>query len=333
MCKLKMFSRSNFKVWSQFLTAVSISLPPPKAAKNIRSIHVHCIATTVRSSMSDGLSPLTFSPELFKRLVPSQFLSQHLLSRPSVRPDSRSPHEFRELSVNTGSLSNSNGSAVVRLGQTLMTCGVRAEITAPDPFHPKQGFIVPNVEIGPICHSSLRNSPPSDTQQSIAYRLQSITRDDKFINLEDLCIEAGKAVWVLYIDIVCLSHDGSLLSAANTSMISALLNTSLPLARWDSDTETCRCVQEYSPLKVAAVPHVTEFGFFDGILLADLTEEEEALCEERLTIIMTKTHLLSISKSGGRKLGARDLAEAIDQSQGRIHKMEDIVRAMQKHRL
>ena len=49
------------------------------------------------------------------------------------------------------------------------------------------------------------------------------------LNLEELCIEEKKYVWVLYADIVCLSHDGNLTDAINTVLYAALKNTKLPL--------------------------------------------------------------------------------------------------------
>lgn len=283
--------------------------------------------------MGDVLSPVTFPPELYRRLVPSQFLLHHLSTQPPVRPDARRPQEFREVSVNTGSLTNTCGSSVVKLGSTIMSCGVRAEITQPDAFHPRSGYIVPNIEIGPLCHSAHRAGPPSDMQQTIAYSLDKLLKNSQVVDEEELCIVEKKAVWVLYVDVICLSHGGSLLSAATLAVVSALLSTSLPIARWELDCDAVRCTHEYSPLKIRTVPHVVEFGIFNGVLLADITEEEEGLCAETISITLSKENILAVSKTGGGSISAQDVDQVVALAEKRVKAMDTIVRASQKHRL
>ncbi len=84
---------------------------------------------------------LSFSREIFAALSPSPYLRAHLApskqSHPSIRPNGRTPTEFRPPVTNTSSLTHCAGSAVVRLGDTAAVCGIRAEILmardVPDP--------------------------------------------------------------------------------------------------------------------------------------------------------------------------------------------------------
>lgn len=72
---------------------------------------------------------LTFPRPIFAAVSPHPFLQAHLsASKTAVRANGRAAHEFRAPGVNTGSLTHCNGSAVVRLGNTSVVCGVRAEI-------------------------------------------------------------------------------------------------------------------------------------------------------------------------------------------------------------
>jgi exosome complex component RRP43 len=48
------------------------------------------------------------------------------------------------------------------------------------------------------------------------------------MDLGSLCIEAGRAVWVLYIDILILSNGGNLLDACVTALNGALEEGMLP---------------------------------------------------------------------------------------------------------
>ncbi len=101
---------------------------------------------------------------VFKRLHPAQYLSRFLVQ--GYRPDGRETRAWRDVSVNagmsayflhmasyysyftgnlpteiTGSISTADGSALVRMGDTTMVCGIKAEIAEPDMTRPNEGFL------------------------------------------------------------------------------------------------------------------------------------------------------------------------------------------------
>ncbi|CBX93417.1 similar to 3' exoribonuclease family protein [Plenodomus lingam JN3] len=76
---------------------------------------------------------LTFPRPIFAAVSPHPFLQAHLSaasksSKKGLRANGRTAHEFRTPGLHTGSLTHCNGSAVVRLGNTSVVCGVRGEI-------------------------------------------------------------------------------------------------------------------------------------------------------------------------------------------------------------
>lgn len=72
---------------------------------------------------------LTFPRPIFAAVSPHPFLQAHLSAdKSTIRANGRKAHDFRTPGINTGSLTHCNGSAVVRLGNTSVVCGVRAEI-------------------------------------------------------------------------------------------------------------------------------------------------------------------------------------------------------------
>lgn len=80
---------------------------------------------------------LSLPPSQFARLQPHAYLLAHLspppaTNQPSIRANGRAPSQFRVTSANAGSLTHTNGSAVVRIGDTAAVCGVRAEILHTD---------------------------------------------------------------------------------------------------------------------------------------------------------------------------------------------------------
>jgi exosome complex RNA-binding protein Rrp42 (RNase PH superfamily) len=54
---------------------------------------------------------------------------------------------------------------------------------------------------------------------------------------QDLCITEGRHVWKLCLDIMCLSHEGSLLDAALLAAAAALSNVKLPPTETTKDDE------------------------------------------------------------------------------------------------
>ncbi|KAM7436233.1 Exosome complex component RRP43 [Porites harrisoni] len=136
-----------------------------------------------------------------------------------------------------GSISTAEGSALVKLGNTTVVCGVKAEFAVPSQEKPKLGFIVPNVDLPPLCSSRFRPGPPSEQAQVLSQFVADIISNCEPISLEDLCILEGKLCWVLYVDIMCLSYDGNITDACLIAAVAALQNCGSPLT--DDKLQEC----------------------------------------------------------------------------------------------
>lgn len=75
----------------------------------------------------------------FKRLHPVAYLERFLSEY--IREDGRAFEQAREVQCNVGAITTAAGSALVRLGQTTIVCGVKAEIAKPELARPKDGFL------------------------------------------------------------------------------------------------------------------------------------------------------------------------------------------------
>ncbi|KAI7229532.1 exoribonuclease family protein [Hortaea werneckii] len=249
----------------------------------------------------DGAAPaLSFPRETFAKLTPAPFLHAHLKQSEPTRPSGRTPTECRQPTVNTGSLTHSNGSAVVRVGDTAVVCGVRAEILlASDIPHPPKegprkddnmqdlmeelGLLVPNVELSTGCSPAhLPGNPPGSQAQSLSYRINSLLNESNLISPDDLAIQyteppteddlpdegpktVVKAYWTLYIDILCIALDGNAFDAAWAAVLAALQNTTLPNAWWDADREAILCspmAADASKLPLQSLPVALSFATF-----------------------------------------------------------------------
>jgi exosome complex component RRP43 len=126
----------------------------------------------------------------FQRLHPRAYLERFLAE--GIRPDGRDSAAFRDVTVNvgalymyterdrshrgvlSGSISTADGSALVRLGDTTIVCGVKAEIAEPEVLAPSDGFIVPNIDLSAICSPKFKPGPPSEEAQVLSDRLHEI---------------------------------------------------------------------------------------------------------------------------------------------------------------
>ncbi|KAH6618661.1 exoribonuclease family protein [Boeremia exigua] len=157
---------------------------------------------------------LTFPRPIFAAVSPHPFLQAHLsANQAALRANGRAAHEFRAPGVNTGSLTHSNGSAVVRLGNTSVVCGVRAEIlreedtpgtSSPAAVNDADGndnedtegdeieslrLLVPNVELSTgSTPAHIPGNAPSTFAQSLITRIRSLLHSTRLLRPRDLRI-------------------------------------------------------------------------------------------------------------------------------------------------
>ncbi|KAI5121183.1 hypothetical protein M0805_005984 [Coniferiporia weirii] len=245
--------------------------------------------------------------ETFRRLHPRTYLERFL--NEGFRPDRRETEDWRDVSVNVGSISTADGSALVRLGDTTVVCGVKAEIAEPELDSPDIGFIVPNLDLPAICSPKFKPGPPVDEAQVLSERLYDALISAGTIPLSSLCIHPGKSVWVLYVDATCINYDGNAFDAALLAMVAALKNTRLPKATYDEETGRTTCSRkEKSPLQLLRTPAAASFGIFDSTyILSDPTSFEEPLLDTSITVVVDeKGDLTSVLQSGPGTAGAQD---------------------------
>lgn len=172
------------------------------------------------------------TPQTFAKLTPHPFLLANLQQQqpasnlsnvsnssgtpaaPVARTNGRAPHEPRPLHVNASSLSHAHGSAMVRIGDTSVICGVRGEILpatsipqwrAPktlaerevmsDEDRRKEGaremrdydLLVPNIELATGCAPQfLPGVPPTPLAQTLSTRVYSLLHTAGMVDVEGL---------------------------------------------------------------------------------------------------------------------------------------------------
>eukprot|EP00966_Prymnesium_polylepis_P195592 4533841-Prymnesium_polylepis.1 len=86
--------------------------------------------------------------QLFKSVFPLEYANKFLAA--GVRPDGRSLLKARRTRVHVGSISHVDGSARVRLGQTVILAGVQCVPTPPTDAEPTRGRVVVSLEVAGV---------------------------------------------------------------------------------------------------------------------------------------------------------------------------------------
>ncbi|XP_037087866.1 exosome complex component RRP43-like [Pollicipes pollicipes] len=220
------------------------------------------------------------------------------------RPDGRRLDEARPTVLNRGGVGTADGSAYCRAGHTAVLCGIKAEVCVPAVDAPQDaGWVVPTLELPALCHHRFRPGPPAEAAQTASSQLLQLLDNSVALDRRRLCIEPGRAVWVLYCDLVCLSHDGNVLDVALMALSAALADLRLPRAWWDAPAERLRVAPaERAPLPLGPLPLAATLALFDGdTLVLDPAGEEaggHALSEQAMDqcIALSKRRTLELKK-------------------------------------
>lgn len=246
----------------------------------------------------------------------------------NCRPDGRELDEFRTTTLNIGPISTAEGSALVKIGNTTVMCGIKAELALPSSETPDKGYIVPNVDIPPLCTSKVRSGPPEEQAQAASQFIADTIESSEMIRKEDLCIEKEKLCWVLYCDIMCLDYDGNLLDTCIVALLAALKNTQLPKVTINKETDLPEVdLLKKCPINVNRHPVGSSFAVFDNtIMIVDPTADEESLATAVMTLVIDEEgRLCSLHKPGGTTLSGEKLQDCIGRAVTRHREISKLV--------
>ncbi|AAY80001.1 exosome complex protein Rrp42 [Sulfolobus acidocaldarius] len=205
-----------------------------------------------------------------------------------VRLDGRKPNEYRQLKVTLGYAKKAEGSALVKLGNTLVLAGVKLEEDSPYPDTPNQGNLIVNVELLPLAYETFEPGPPDENSIELARIVDRSLRDSKAIDLSKLVIAPGKKVWTLWVDVYVLDYDGNILDACMLASIAAIYDTKLPKVEVEGD-EIKINKEERLSIPLVNYPVVTVTTAKIGkYVVVDPNLDEESIADAKLSISYTK---------------------------------------------
>jgi exosome complex component RRP42 len=144
------------------------------------------------------------------------------------RLDGRGLRDYREIRLEQGIIERAEGSARVRIGKTDVMVGTKVELGEPFPDTPNEGVLTVNAELVPLASPDYEPGPPDENSIELARIVDRGIRESKMIDTEKLCLEPGKKVIVVFVDVYVLNHDGNLIDASALAAVAALWDTKMP---------------------------------------------------------------------------------------------------------
>jgi len=213
------------------------------------------------------------------------------------RLDGRGLTDYREIKLEQGTIERAEGSARVLLGKTEVLAGTKIETGQPFPDTPNEGVLTVNAELVPLASSTFEPGPPDENSIELARIVDRGIRESKAINLEKLCIEPGKNVFVVFVDVYVLNHDGNLIDASALAAVAALLNTKMP--NYEIEEGQLKIKPGHTPLPIGKHPITVTCAKIDDRLIVDPWLEEEQVMDSRLSIAIDDEDNICALQKGG----------------------------------
>jgi exosome complex component RRP42 len=226
------------------------------------------------------------------------------------RLDGRGLTDYRPIQIETGMIEKAEGSARVRLGKTEVMVGIKVEIGEPFSDRPNDGVLTTNAEFVPLASPEFEAGPPREDSVELARVVDRGIRESKALNLENLCIIPGKKVFVIFIDIYVLNHDGNLIDASALAALAALTNTKI--FKYKIKDGEVEIKPGFEELPLVNFPVAVTLADIGGRLVVDPWLDEEEVMNARLTISFDKDgRICAMQKGGSGTLSPQQIIEAV----------------------
>jgi exosome complex component RRP42 len=252
-------------------------------------------------------------------IVP-KLLRAHLseLAGKNARIDGRSQWEGRKLEVENSVLPRAEGSARVRMGDTIVLAGVKFQIMQPYPDRPNQGGLMCSADVRPIAGRNWEAGPPSPEAIELGRVVDRGIRESGCIDVDSLCIIPGEKAWQVILDLFAVSDDGNLFDAFALAGIAALRNATVPAERFE--------VGDDYPLSVSKTPIMCSYHKVGGRFVYDACGREELGGDERIHITLgDNDNVHSLQKGLKGIFSAEEFTEIMDNAKGRTKELREIV--------
>ena len=239
----------------------------------------------------------------------SEIKRDHMLNllAEGKRLDGRGVTDTRKVSIETNCIESADGSARVKLGKTEVIAGVKIIPGTPFGDTPNLGVLTMGAELIPMAHSTFESGPPGEDAIELARVVDRGIRESGMVDVEALCITPGEEVWMCYIDIYAIDHDGNLFDAANLAAVAALKSAIVPGEQYGKGPN--------KPLPVTCTPISVTEAKVGNTLIVDPDYDEEQISTARLTVTTDDNgNFRAMQKGGCGSITLDELRQCLDRS-------------------
>lgn len=228
-----------------------------------------------------------------------------------IRYDGRKLDEFRNVEIETDVSKSAEGSAIVKLGDTIVMAGVKIEMVTPYDDSPDEGTLMVNAEFAPMADPDFESGPPSINSIELARVIDRGIRESETIDVKKLCVKEGEKVWSVGVDLITINNDGNLLDCAGLAAMAAIKNARLP--EIDSDGKVDYKHKSDNPLPIEKEPVSVTVHVIGDSIIVDPTKDEEEASDARLTVAsINKNIICAMQKGGSKTLTVDQVSEMVD---------------------
>ncbi|MEM3221480.1 MAG: exosome complex protein Rrp42 [Saccharolobus sp.] len=228
-----------------------------------------------------------------------------------IRQDGRKLTDYRPLSIVLDYAKKANGSALVKLGNTMVLAGTKIEIGKPYEDMPNQGVLIVNVELLPLAYETFEPGPPDENAIELARVVDRSLRDSRAIDLSKLVIEPGKNVWTVWLDVYVLDYGGNVIDACTLASVAALYNSKIYKVERSEDGIRINKDEIIGKLPMNYPVVTVSVAKIDKYLIVDPDLEEESIMDAKISFSYTPDFkIVGIQKSGKGSLSLQDVTQA-----------------------
>ncbi|MFX0029745.1 MAG: exosome complex protein Rrp42 [Candidatus Hermodarchaeota archaeon] len=237
--------------------------------------------------------------------IEKNYLIQNL--KKEERIDGRGLWDYREFRIKSDTIASAEGSSDVSLGDTRIITGLKYEIGEPFPDLPDEGVCTIMAELLPLASPLFERGPPDEQSIELARVVDRGIRHADCIQTQKLCIKENEAVYILFVDMYVINHDGNLIDAGGVSALTALLSAHLPEGViGDNGLEWTGKYLTGEDL-IKELPFVMTYGKIEDIIFLDPNLPEELICEGKISISVTENKITAIQKSGAATFSIEEI--------------------------
>jgi len=238
------------------------------------------------------------------------------LLKKGLRPGNRDLNTPRKVEIEVGVVEKAEGSALVRLGETQVMAGVKVDVGSPFRDTPEQGVLTVHAEFVPLASPLFEPGPPDENAIELARVIDRSLREVGAIDLGSLVIRPGEKVWVVWVDIYVLDHNGNLFDASMLAAMAALMNTRLPdYEELETGEIVVKRDRRVEPLKINHTVVTVTTAKIGNYVVVDPDLDEEAVSDVRLvTAFDEQGRIVGMQKTGSGALKPDDVDRMLSAS-------------------